>query len=103
MAGPLDEKPNPKPPTDNLWTFIYKVGPAPMNGCVRAKDEDEGYRVASRWCELKGVRPPAKVFPMILAGPEILKESVMTNIAGVVGNIAPSGVAVNALEPQGRQ
>lgn len=61
------------PVADNLWQFNYKKGPAPKSGVVRGKDEDEGYRVAVRWCELNGCRPPAKVFPMILADAAILK------------------------------
>ncbi len=73
MAGPLDPKPVPLPPADNLWSFTYKIGPAPKQGVVRGKDEDEGYRVACHWCHLQDLRAPHKVFPLILAGPEILK------------------------------
>ncbi len=56
---------------DNLWQFHYKQGSAPKSGVVRGANEDEAYRVAVRWCQLNGVRPPAKVFPMILADPSI--------------------------------
>lgn len=45
-----------------------------MTAYVRGRDEDEGYRVAVRWCELQGFRPPARVFPFIAAGPEILSQ-----------------------------
>ena len=70
----LDKKPEAsRIQGENLYTFVYKVGPAPKTGCVRAKDPDEAYRVAVKWCEINGCRAPANVQPMILADATILK------------------------------
>ncbi len=65
--GPLDEQPVPKAPEDNVWTFVYKKGPAPMNGAVRARGMEEAYRIACKWCEVQGFRSPARVMPWIVA------------------------------------
>jgi hypothetical protein len=73
--GPLDKKPVPIPPSLNLWRFTYKDGPAPMTAHVEATSEAEGYAVACRWCELQGFRPPARVFPFIVAGVDILDDA----------------------------
>lgn len=73
MSTVLDKPPKAAEVKDQLWTFTYKVGPAPKSGTVRAKDEDEGYRVACEWCRQNELRAPAKVFPMILADATILK------------------------------
>ena len=73
----------------NLWTFAYKQGLAPKQGCVEAASEELGYRVACAWCEANGFRAPAKVFPMILADESILKVRVEDP---VLKPIAPSGV-----------
>ena len=61
---------------DQLWTFNYKIGNAPKTGVVRARNEDSAYRVAVQYCTLKSLRPPAKVFPMILADETILPKEV---------------------------
>ena len=63
-------------PQNNLWRFAYKCGNAPMTGIVRAQTEAQGYEVAVMWCRLNDVRPPAKVFPMILADQSILAAKV---------------------------
>lgn len=70
-----------------LWTFYYKVGPAPMYGTVEARDEGLALKVAARWCQKNGHRPPASVKPLILATEAILKEpepGVPEPLAGAV-------------------
>lgn len=62
----------PKIPEDNIWSFNYKKGPAPMSAHVRAKDERTAMAVATRWCESQNARPPAKMFPFIVADETIL-------------------------------
>ena len=57
-----------------LWSFYYHRGPAHVQGIVEAKDEATAFLVAVRWCTINGHRPPAAVFPMILATEEILKQ-----------------------------
>jgi hypothetical protein len=56
-----------------IWSFYYHNGPAHVQGHVEAINEAEAYLVAQRYCRDNGYRPPAKVFPFILATPAILK------------------------------
>ena len=59
-----------------LWTFYYHRGPAHVQGIVEARNEDYAMRVATRWCESKGFRPPASVQTMVVASEEILHQVV---------------------------
>lgn len=76
--------------TSDLWLFSYKRGMNPHTGIVRGKDEATGYEVARRWCELEGIRPPAKVYPMVLANESILKQPVPTPDAIIVEEKEPA-------------
>ncbi len=70
----MEKSPVPAVPTENIFRFTYKDGPAPMTGYVRAVGEELAYRIACKWCELQGFRNPAKVFPFIVADASILNE-----------------------------
>ena len=57
---------------DNLWTFRYKQGAALQTGVVRARNERLAFDVVQAWCARAGVRPAARVTPLILADEGIL-------------------------------
>jgi len=59
--------------SNTIWSFNYKKGPAPLSAHVRARDEETAMAVAARWCRSQNARPPAKVFPFIVADESILE------------------------------
>lgn len=61
-----------------LWTFNYKVGPEPRQGCVEARDEATAYRVMEMLRARDGWKVYGRPMPMILADESILpKETVL--------------------------
>ena len=52
-----------------LWMF--NCG-SPANYVIEAGGEREAMEVATAWCKGRGIRPPAAIRKMVVAGPEIL-------------------------------
>ena len=81
---------------ENLWSFNYRKGPAPLSSIVRAKDEREAIAVARAWCERQeGCRFVGAVRPMIVADATILglpsgPAEVGEPVGAVAATTAPS-------------
>ena len=66
-------------PLDNLWQFNYKKGSAFCSAIVRARNETFALDVARAWCASQAARPPARVFPMIVADESILDSAMLAD------------------------